>query len=49
MLEERRDGLLIHGKDARLSWDETFREMAAAGEDWSDMDTAVADGLERDS
>jgi antitoxin MazE len=37
VLEEREDGLLIHAPgDAKLSWEETYREMAAEDEDWAD-------------
>ncbi|MEO7726130.1 MAG: AbrB/MazE/SpoVT family DNA-binding domain-containing protein [Burkholderiales bacterium] len=49
VLEERREGLLLRSKhDTRLSWEDTFREMALAREDWSDFETAVADGLDRE-
>jgi antitoxin MazE len=37
VLEEREEGLLIHAQqDAKLSWEETYRQMAAENEDWSD-------------
>ena len=38
VLEERDDGLLIHAvrDEARLSWEKTYRQMAADDEDWSD-------------
>ncbi len=37
VLEERREGLLIHAHHAgKLSWEETYRQMAAEEEDWSD-------------
>ncbi len=37
VLEEREEGLLIHAqRDTRLSWEETYRQMAADTEDWSD-------------
>ncbi len=37
VLEERDEGLLIHARrDAKLSWAETYRQMAAEKEDWSD-------------
>jgi antitoxin MazE len=29
----------------KLSWEETYREMAAAKEDWSEWDCTLADGL----
>ena len=41
--------LSFHLRDARrdkLSWEETYRAMRAANEDWSDLEVAVADGLE---
>lgn len=45
--EERADGLLLRGKrDARHDWEETFKAMAREGEDWSDLDAALADGLD---
>ena len=27
-------------------WNETYREMAAENEDWSDLDATIADGLD---
>jgi antitoxin MazE len=45
--EERADGLLLRNAgDKRLGWDETFRAMAREREDWSDLDGAIADGLD---
>ena len=46
VLEETEEGLLLR-RDAgdKLSWRETCKAMAAAEEDWSDMDVAMADGL----
>ena len=32
--------------DAKLSWKETYKAMAAAEEDWSDLEVARADGLD---
>jgi antitoxin MazE len=50
VLEERQEGLLLRNKgDKRLSWEETFREMAKEREDWRDLDAAMADGLDRKS
>ncbi|MBI4703598.1 MAG: AbrB/MazE/SpoVT family DNA-binding domain-containing protein [Deltaproteobacteria bacterium] len=47
VLEELEDGLLLKPKhDGRLSWAETFREMAREREDWSELDAVVADGLD---
>jgi antitoxin MazE len=49
-LEEREEGILLRSKnDKRLSWEDTFNEMAREKEDWSDLDAAAADGLDRDS
>ena len=31
-----------------LSWEDTYREMAASDEDWSDWDLTVNDGLDGD-
>ena len=46
IVEEREEGLLLRSKkDQRLSWEDTYKEMAREREDWSDLDTAVADGL----
>jgi antitoxin MazE len=46
VLEEREDGILLRSKqDERLSWEETYKEMAPEREDWSDLDVTLADGL----
>ena len=46
VLEERSEGLLLRNKrDKRLSWEDTFKEMAREREDWSDHDAAMTDGL----
>jgi antitoxin MazE len=46
VVEEREEGLLLRSKkDKRLSWDETYEEMAREHEDWSDLEPTVADGL----
>jgi len=46
VLEERQEGLLLRSKtDKRLSWEETFKEMAREHEDWSDLDVTLTDGL----
>lgn len=48
-MEERVEGILLRPPghvDTKLSWDDTAREMAAAGEDWSDWDATTADGLD---
>jgi antitoxin MazE len=48
-LEEKKEGILIKADipDDKLSWDETYREMAEEKEDWSDFDILAADGLEQ--
>lgn len=46
---EREERLLLRSKkDKRLSWDETFREMAREREDWSEFDATMADGLDKE-
>jgi antitoxin MazE len=47
VLEAREEGLLLRARDdKRLSWEDTYREMARDRDDWSDLDAAVADGLD---
>jgi len=49
-MEERSDGILLRPPGpapAKLTWAETAREMAAAHEDWSEWDAALADGLDQ--
>jgi antitoxin component of MazEF toxin-antitoxin module len=49
LMEERAEGLLLRPTGpavAKLSWEDTAREMAAAGEDWSAWDVATADGMD---
>ena len=46
ILEETEDGVFLRGAANRLSWEDTSRAMAAEGEDWSDLDATVADGLD---
>lgn len=48
VLEERGEELVLRPKASRgkLSWVETAREIAAAGEEWSEWEEALADGLE---
>ena len=47
VLEAREDGLLLRGtNDKRMTWEETFKDMARETEDWSDLETTVADGLD---
>ena len=49
IMEERTDGILLRPVGPaieKLSWQNTAREMAAAGEGWSAWDVVDADGLE---
>ncbi len=47
VLEAREEGLLLRGtQDKRMTWEETFRDMAREKEDWSEFDTTVGDGIE---
>lgn len=49
VMEERSDGILLRPRgpaSAKLSWEDTAREMARLAEDWSEWDAALADGLE---
>jgi antitoxin component of MazEF toxin-antitoxin module len=48
-LVESVDGILLRPKqqtDAKLSWADTAKAMAAESEDWSDWDAAASDGLD---
>ncbi|MEP6778307.1 MAG: AbrB/MazE/SpoVT family DNA-binding domain-containing protein [Gemmatimonadaceae bacterium] len=49
IMEERSDGILLRARGAspeRLSWAETAKAIVASSEDWSDWDSALADGLD---
>ena len=41
-------GRLRKPSDQKLSWEDTYREMAASDEDWSDWVVTVNDGLDVD-
>ena len=41
-------GRLRKPSDQMLSWEDTYQEMAASDEDWSDWDVTVNDGLDGD-
>ena len=47
VLEEKEEGILIKPvkRDKKLSWEETYREMAKEKEDWDDLDITVGDGI----
>jgi len=47
LLEQRPDEIALRPKNQKkLTWKETYKQMAAASEDWSDLDSLSADGLE---
>ena len=47
VLEEQENGILLRSEEGgKLSWRETYRAIADDNEDWSDLDIAVADGLD---
>jgi antitoxin MazE len=49
VLEETEQGILLRKKrEDKLSWEDTFKAMAEAGEDWTDLDVTLPDGLEGD-
>ena len=50
LMEERSEGILLRPAGStvqKLSWEETAREMAASGEDWSEWEASAADGLDQ--
>ncbi len=49
LMEETSEGIVLRPSGPivkKLSWEETAAEMAAEGEDWSEWDSVVDDGLE---
>ena len=45
-LEEVEDGVFLRGRDSeKMSWEDTYKAMAAEAEDWSDLEVAVSDGI----
>jgi mRNA interferase MazF len=49
IMEERAEGILLRPVGPtvkKLTWEDTAREMAASGEDWSEWDEADLDGLD---
>jgi antitoxin MazE len=50
VLEETERGILIRGREStsKLSWEETYRAMAAESEDWDDWDNTLLDGIAED-
>jgi antitoxin MazE len=48
-LEETEHGILLRPtEDEKLSWENTYREMAKEKEDWQDFENILLDGLETD-
>lgn len=46
--EQRPEGILLRGSShSKATLEQTFTEMAAAQENWSDLDTSTADGLDK--
>lgn len=49
VLEETDRGILLRKKqEDKLSWEDTFKEMAEEGEEWTDFDAVLLDGLEQE-
>jgi antitoxin MazE len=49
VLEETDQGILLRKKqEDKLSWEDTFKAMAEEGEDWTDFDDTLPDGLEEE-
>lgn len=47
VIEEGKEGILIKPvKDDKLSWSETYSQMKAEAEDWSDWDLLSGDEIE---
>ena len=47
VLEETEEGIFLYSNEkSKLSWKETYRARASDCEDWSDLDTTAADGLD---
>ena len=46
--EQRPDGIFLRGATrTKATLEKTFSEMAAAQENWSDLDASAADGLDK--
>ena len=48
VMEETDQGILLRKKEdeEKLSWEDTFREMAKEAENWDDFDVTLSDGLD---
>ena len=45
-VETTPDGIIIRPPaEKKLSWEQTYQEMAASGDDWSEWDAVAEDGL----
>lgn len=46
LLEETEQGLLLKKKESdKLSWEDTYKDMAREKEDWGEFDGTLLDGL----
>lgn len=43
--EKENEGKILEDNHWKLSWEETYREIAAEKENWDDFDIALMDGL----
>jgi len=48
VLEELENGVFLKSRDKKLSWADTYKEMAEAQEDWSEFDVTLSDEVELD-
>ena len=49
VLEETERGILLRKKqEGKLSWEDTFRATAEEGEDWTNLDATLLDGMEEE-
>jgi antitoxin MazE len=47
LIEETEKGLLLRNKEeSKLSWEDTYKNMANEKENWDDFDSTLLDGLE---
>ena len=47
LLEETEQGILLRQiDDVKLSWEETYKEIAQEHEDWQNFDNTLLDGLD---
>jgi len=49
VIEEKNGGIFVHSTDySKVSWEETYSQMAASEEDWSDWAEMDIDSLHED-